>query len=333
MVAFIPRSLAAVVAILSLSAVRAEEAKLTGEGGSLEDRPSLEASQQKESQKRGQQGEKFWSIGLRTATEYDTNVRLDDDAEQKDDARFIVGANLRIKLPTVLDIKTTAYYSLYKDYYDELDEFDLEGHIFGVSLSKSVSPKLYAFLDYAFLYYYFDGEGYLRRHMVRPTGYWVQTPSFATLARFTWDNSDYLPLRALSGDNYALAVREFFYFGEGQAAHLYAEYAANYNKAVQDYEQYLGHKLSVGGTSPLWWEVTGHAELSYSSDHYKGRDPRFSDQFRHDNTFKGTVLLSRPVYKEVLRAGVYYNLTRQRSSISARDYTDHVMGVEMNAQF
>ncbi len=323
--------------VICLHAVQAQsvEDKLRGEGGKISDagETQLSRSAQLYQEEMAKKKEKWWSIDLRLSAEYDSNVRLDDDATGKDDARLVISGTVKANLPRWGDTRGSVYYSIYQDVYDELDEFDLEGHTLGLNFNRPLSSNLFVFMDYAFVYFYFDDEGYLQRHTLRPSLYWNQTNNLAGLCRFSWDNNDYPEVPQLSGDNWTMAVREFWYLGSNKQRYVYGEYTLNYYKAVQNFEAYAGHKFAVGGAYPLPYDFGLSAQVGYSNNTYKQGDPRFSDVFRSDNVIRGNARLTRPVYGDLLYGALYYRYTRQRSSIGARDYLNQVIGIELRLKF
>jgi len=327
----------AILTVFCLQALPAEnvEDKLLGEGGKINDtgQNQLSRSALLHQEEAGKIKEKWWSIDFRLSAEYDSNVRLDDDAANKDDARLIFNGTVRANLPRWGDTKSSVYYSIYQDIYDELDEFDLEGHTIGLSFNRSLAQNLFAFVDYAFVYFYFDDEAYLQRHTLRPSFYWNQTNNLAGLYRLTWDNNDYPQVGQLSGDNWAVAAREYWYLGMNKQRYIYGEYGFNYYKAVQNFEAYAGHKFAFGGASPLPYDFSLSGQFSYGNNTYKQGDPRFSDVFRSDNVLRGNAKLTRPIYGELLSGALYYRYTRQRSSIGARDYLNQVLGFELKLKF
>ena len=323
--------------VLCLQASHAENAenKLLGEGGKIDDagQNQLSRSAQLHQEEEAKKKEKWWSIDFRLSAEYDTNVRLDDDAARKDDGRLVFNGTVKVNLPRWGETNGSVYYSVYQDVYDELDEFDLEGHTLGMTFNRALSQNLFAFVDYAFVYFYFDDEGYLQRHTLRPSLYWNQSNNLAGLYRMSWDNNDYPQVRQLSGDNWSIAAREYWYLGMNKQRYVYGEYALNYYKAVENFEAYAGHKFAFGGAYPLPYDFGLSAEVGYANNTYKEGDPRFSNIFRSDNVVRGNARLTRPIYGELLSGALYYRYTRQRSSIGARDYLDQVIGFELSLKF
>lgn len=300
----------------------------------MEERPTLVDT---EAMPTGGPRYKWWSVGIRSAIEYDRNVRLDDGSQRKSDLRNVVSGQAEIRLPKVLGVSTTVGYTFLKDFYDELDQFDTEGHIFSGGFNRPLTPNIFLSLDYSFIWFEFDGSGYLQRHGILPSLYWAHNESFASFLRFGWDNNDYVQVRELSGDNYSLALREFFFFGSEKQMYLYAEYASNYNKAVATFESFLGHKATLGYNTPVpgpeWLKLSFQTDFSYTNNQYKGKDPRFGNTFREDDIFTATVKLSRPIYKEYIRLQVSHSYLRHRSTFAGRDYTDQISGIEVQAKF
>lgn len=276
--------------------------------------------------------DKIWSLDLRSSMEYDSNAKLDDGDLGKGDARFIFGLSADVNLPKVKDIETRLGYSLYKDSYDDLDEFDLEGHTLSASFNRNLGEKMFCLLDYSFIYFYFNGDGYLQRHSIAPSFYWSHTDSFATFIRFSWDNNDYVQIDRLSGDTYTLSVREFFYFGPDNKIGLYAQGVIGYNKAVDVSEDFNNYRISLGGGTLLLWKVSLSADLSFFNRRYKGIDD-VENVSRRDNGWVFNAALSRPIYKEIVSARLYERYVRQRSSLRVRDYLDNVIGFELAAKF
>ncbi|MBI2193775.1 MAG: hypothetical protein HYU36_17505 [Planctomycetes bacterium] len=307
---------------------------LLAEAGTVEERPTLMDADEMPS---GGPRHKWWSLDLRSAIEYDRNVRLDDGARFKGDLRNVVGLDTQIRLPKFLGTSTTLGYSLIKDFYDGLDQFNVEGHTFSGGFNRPVTSNIFLSLDYAFIWFKFDDEGYLQRHSFLPSVYWAHNESFASFLRLNWDNNDYVQVRELSGDNYAAALREFFFFGEEKQMFVWAEYAANFNSAIAKFESFLGHKATLGYTTPIpgpdWLQLNLEAEFSYANNKYKSKDARFGNGFREDNIFTGRIALSRPLYKEYLTVEVSHNYLRHRSSFAGRDYTDQISGIELQAKF
>lgn len=314
-------------------ALNAEAPKLVGEGGRVGERPGLK--------KRGEtpsleaESERLLDLLFRISTEYDNNVKLSDGARNKEDARLVFGTDAGLHLPKLYGVETTLSYKLYKDVYYDLTEFDLESHTLGVTVGRDIFESFHAFLDYSWIYYFFDGDDYQRSHFIAPSLFWSQSDSFAAFIRGSWTNNKYFQeiVDTLSGNEYSLSFREYFLFGPEKKRNIWLEYNWERNETKEDYEQYTSHSLSAGLSSPLWWRTTLDLDFSYTWSRYRDGDPNYGDSRRKDNVYEVNISLSRPIYKEKVKGRAYYILTEQVSNIGARDYTDNILGFEVEIRF
>ena len=106
--------------------------------------------------------------------EYDDNVVLNPSGvttaiSDQEDWRAIFDLNLKYK-PIGEPLELTTFYNFYQSRHQELTDYDLQGHTFGIYTSAKKEPWKFR-LQYSFDYYYLalSRNDYLAIHTIIPT--------------------------------------------------------------------------------------------------------------------------------------------------------------------
>jgi hypothetical protein len=312
---------------------------------------------------------KRWDVHASVGVEYDSNVplaagetilvRVDPpdppetvDADEEDDAGFLLGAGGRYDVLSREDSLLRFEYDLFQSLHPSVTDFDFQSQRPRGTASYAIRPNLWAGVQGGYNYFRLGGSSYLGEPFAFPFVSLLQGDTGLAQISYRYASNTYYstPFEDVrDGDTHEVGASYTYYWGEAQFATLAYTYgledpsdrftrgaAESQGQSVcfqggvsffpcpQDFEHH-SNEVRVSTGFPAWWKTFIDLMYLYRYDEYTERNSAagFRKQ-RYDNQHRFLVQVVRPI-NEHLRASLGYLGTINPSNIDLYDYDRHVV--------
>lgn len=310
---------------------------------------------------------KRWDVRASFGVEYDSNVPLAAgetilvrtkgqqtvDADEEDDAAFLLSGGGRYDLLSREDSLFRVEYDIFQSLHTSVTDFDFQSQRPRATASYAILPYLWAGVQGGYNYFRLDHTSYLGEPFAFPfvsllhgsTGLGQLTYRYGSSTYFSTPFED-----VRNGDGHEVGTSYTYYWGDARFATL------GYTYAVEDpYHRYTrGPVKGQGGQSvcfrsgvkvfpcprdfdgnsnevrlsvglPAWWQTFVDLMYLYRYDAYteKNSAAGFRKQ-RYDSQHRFLVQVMRPINEHV-RLSLSYMGTINPSNIDLYDYQRHVV--------
>jgi tetratricopeptide (TPR) repeat protein len=304
--------------------------RVAAEAGSQRLRESAAGTLERMRQRSGRRFHLYAEAGY----EYDSNVPLEpEDVDLvADEADHAVSGYLSASYDAVRTgpFLMGAGYSHYQTWHEDLEAFDVIAGVPSVYSRLRVGPSSLG-LAYSPVYYWVDGDSFLRSHELSPSVEWRVTEAFTARASYTYADQEFFDDRGRSGHYHEIALDLTRTFLGGRLALLAGggyrdKSASRSDEAFGRAEGELGFSVSL----PLGLSLLTIGE--YERAEYDEPDRVFGE-VREDELYRGTLALSHPFLRDDVGIVLEYEYTRNDSSISFYEYDRHTVSVSWTFEY
>lgn len=230
--------------------------------------------------------EKRISFTFENKINYDSNPDL-VSTDVKEDWADIVSFSVGGKFFKKGKNEVGGQYSFYGEFYADVSERNLVGHIADVYYAWLSSP-LSIRVDYLYNQFTVNDEVYLNKHTVAPLLFYM-AGSRLEMVRIAYSVNSYPDAENLDGSDWSFQVRHFMFFGAQKKKRVSIEYKYFNTDAEDDDQDYDTHQVSVDAQLPLPRKITIVMKAAGSHKEYGSG--------REDDKIEYKVEFSRLLYK------------------------------------
>ncbi|TQV86236.1 DUF560 domain-containing protein [Exilibacterium tricleocarpae] len=275
-----------------------------------------------------------FSAEVSAGVEYDSNIsveRLDINTTESDYAA-LVDLDLDYKLSLTKAVKVTTGYSFSQSLHQDLDDFDVQTHLFSAGLSSDFG-RTTAGVNYYYADSSLGGDGFLTLQQASPYISHYFTKQVFLRSAFTYTDKDFDGRPARDADAAALGA-DLYYFIDGSKHYVSFGYKYEDEDANTDRFDHDSQQLRLRWVKRL--DILGKESKLKLGWRYEQRDYDAIDSAgtrrRDDDRHRWEAELELPLSKQSYLA-LEYQYSDYESTLAAADYTQHMARVRAGYKF
>ncbi len=294
-------------------------------------------------------GDKPWHISTSLSLQQDSNVVLLSETSplptgitDQADLRAVVVLQGSVETFETEQWSGKAQYQLYTSFHQELDQFNVQSHDFGLLLVHRIPERPYR-LDFS---YHFsaasvDGNDYLNTHLLSAAVDLLRNPKRVTRVEYRFSDKDFLKSAAFpnnddrTGTNNALDIhlkQSVF----DQAMRINTGYTYDKESARETDWEYQGHRLHFSArvsSAVLRGGVEPALKIEFTTRQYDNVHTLSINKEKRDDQIQTVTLTFTRPFTEGIVGVLQYQQTVNGSNISVFDYKRQIISASTTVAF
>jgi Flp pilus assembly protein TadD len=292
-----------------------------------------------------QRAEKPWELRLAVGSQFDSNVVLLPDRgpalgqiTDEEDFRFTFSVGGRLDLWRTPSTYLMGDYNLYQTVHTDLDDFDLQAHLFRLIGGWSLSPSLNVGLEGGTNFFRVGDDDYLHEIYGMPfMGFFLRRWAYTYLS-YRLTNENYLASfldPARDGLGQTVAVRQYFLL-EGFDRYFFLGYQYSIDNPSlhlgNDF-QYKGNQAEVGMLTPAPFDTLVETTYFFRNEDYSFANSRTAFTRSRDDDVHDILVILRKKLTSFLEINVSYLGRINNSNIGDFKYKRHIASLGFQVVF
>ncbi|MBC7854571.1 MAG: hypothetical protein IAF94_14155 [Pirellulaceae bacterium] len=245
----------------------------------------------------------------------------------KDDFRFQTDMGLQNTQQLANGAEWTNGYAFYQTLHPSVEQLNLQSHTFGTAYSQQVSDRVVATADYAYAYYYLDGDSFISQNQLGGALLFRANDQWDYQVRAQYLDAHFFTSPFLSSDTYLAKLEALRYLGDCRTNYLTGGYTYAFSDAVARAFTYQVNGVFIGGRWLYGCEQCNELKVTFTYGSYDFYGDDIIDLVpRQDNIYVLQTYLGRQLNDNWTLFGnyTYYNSV---SNVLRQDYDSSLISI------